>query len=269
MSEPVQIQSWAGGWYLVGNGPSYLLFCPNKEVMHLASGLHRALRRDLQGYDAIDTGDKLKPLAWALAVASSGAIYDLDSFADTAKRKWAAYVVVREIEELVSLFQQNRQIFEGRLRRLATLIKAAGIFEMYHGPPEAPGAPSLPSPPGSFFARDRYGQRLLLVSNPHFVFRCEPHSPIAGCAQKVWHQEQAQWGDRTVLYSVPTRRDLRDYLEKDEATVNKACRAEGCDWLGRAPAGRHRRRWRHPVPSREPSERAMARSSAWKYLAPK
>jgi hypothetical protein len=241
----VQIWRWAGGWYLVGNGPSYLLFCPNKEVMHLASGLHRALRRDLQGYSAIGAGGELVPLAWALALASSCAIYDIEPNLDAAKRKWAAYVVVREIEELIRQFQQNRKIFDDRLRRLATLIKAAGTLEMYHGPPEAPGAPSVPSPPGSFFARARYGQRLLIMSNPHFVFRCEPDSPIAQCAQKVWRKEQAQWGDRTVLYCVPTRHDLRDYLDKDEATVTKACRAEGCDWLPRARAGRTRRRRRY------------------------
>jgi hypothetical protein len=211
--------------------------------MHLASGLHRALRRDLQGYDATRVCGELEPLVWALWKASSDAIYDADRRPDAAKHKWAAYLLVREIEELKSLFRQNPKIFLGRLRRLGSSIKAAGTLEMYHGPPEAPGAGSLPSPPGSFFTRDRY-QRLLIVSNPSFAFRLEPDSPIAGCAQKEWRKEQAQWGDRTVLYRVPTRAELRDYLRSDQATVNKKCRAEGFAWLPRARAGRPRRRRR-------------------------
>jgi hypothetical protein len=47
----MRIHRWPGGWTLVGDGPSYLLFdVHKKEVTHLASGLHRALRQDLKGY---------------------------------------------------------------------------------------------------------------------------------------------------------------------------------------------------------------------------
>jgi len=241
-SEPVQVSRWPGGWCLVGNGPSYLLFCPkNKEVTHLASGLHRALRQDLQGYDAIGAGGELEPLVWAFASASANAIYDIDPSLDAVKRKWAAYVVVREIQEIIRLFPQNPKIFVGRLRRVATLIKAAATLAMYHGPPEAPGASSLPSPPGSFFARDQYGQQILVICGTQsFVFRCEPDSAIARCAQELWLEK-----DPTKPYRVPTRRELRKHLCCDEATVTKKCRAEGFPWLPRAPAGRPRRRWRH------------------------
>jgi hypothetical protein len=233
--EPWQVERWPGGWCLVGDGPSYLLFCPlNKEVKHLTSELHRALRRDLQGYQAIGDDDRLEPLVWALARASAYAIYDLDT---APRRKAAAFTVIQEIQRLIGSFPQP-EIFEERLRRLNTLIRAAGVLGMYHGPPAAPGVPTLPSPPGSFFTRDQYGQRLLIVSNPPFVFRCEPNSPIAQCAQKVWREEQAQWGDRTVLYRIPTRAELGEHLCLDKSATTKLCRAEGFNWLPRESAGR-------------------------------
>jgi hypothetical protein len=255
MGEPVQIRRWAGGWCLVGNGPSYLLFCPNKEVMHLSSGFNRQKRLDLKGYQAIGDDDKLVPLARALRLLSADAVYLLDRSANTTIGKWADYVLVREIQELIALVSGEPKIFEGRLRRLATLIRAAGVLEMHdERPPEAPDASCPPSPPGSFFGRDRHGQRLLIMIEPDFVFRCEADSPIAGCAQELWRKEQGKWphdqerdqerwvGQCTVLYRVPTRSELRKHLCCDGAAVKKVCRAEGCDWLPKAQAGRPRRR---------------------------
>jgi hypothetical protein len=151
-AEPVQIQRWPGGWCLVGNGPSYLLFCPpNKEVIHLVGQevlhlantlpLHRALRRDLQRYGVIGEGGELDPLVLAFAQASALAIYDLGA----PRGKAAAFRATQEIEGLIGSFRQPA-VFEDRLRRLATLFRAAGTLGMYHTPPEAPGAPSVPSP---------------------------------------------------------------------------------------------------------------------------
>jgi hypothetical protein len=232
--EPVQILRWARGWYLVGNGPSYLLFCPNKEVLHLSSGLHRQLRRDLKGYTVIGKDGKLEPLVWALTQISADVIHDADPRPDAATRMWANTLVLHEIEMLIHQFPPScSKIFEGSLRRLATLIRAARILQLYHGPPDAPGAPSQKSPPGSFFTGDQSGQRLLVMSNPHFVFRCEPNSPIAQCAQKLWRREGA-----TVLYRVPTRRELREFLCLDDPAVTKLCHKEGFDWLPRAPSSR-------------------------------
>jgi hypothetical protein len=252
-AEPVQIRRWPGGWFLVGNGPSYLLFCPKGEVLHLASSLYRQLRQDLKGYQAIGDDDKPVPLVRALELARADAVYDLDRSANTTIRKWADYNVVREIQELIALSSREPKIFEGRARRFVTSMKAAGILAMYRdGPPAAPGGES--SPPGTYFSRDRHGRRLLIVSNPYFVLRCEPASRIAGCAQELWRKERDQWcwhqeqnqdrwmGQRTVLYLVPTRRQLQEYLCSDGPTVTKVCRAAGFDWLPRASAGRHRRR---------------------------
>jgi hypothetical protein len=240
----VQTLFLPGGWCLAGNGPSYLLFCPNKEVIHLAGGLHRALRRDLKGYSAIDQDDELLPLVRALALASADAIYDADPRSNAANRKRAAHVVVREIERLIRQFPK-RATFEAELRRLCTSLRAAGQYQMYH---TAPGVPESRNPPGSFFARDRYGQRLLVVSDPWVVFRCEPHSPVAKCAQELWRQEQARWGDqRTVLYRVPVRKEVRVHMDANEPTVTKLCRAEGFDWLPRAPSGRRARATRRTL----------------------
>jgi hypothetical protein len=222
---------------MVGGGPSYLLFTPTKEVLHLASGLTRALRLDLQGYDAIGKCGKLDPLVWALTLASSDAIYDVVPGPNAAKSEWAAYVVMREIEGLIREFP-HRTSFDCRLRRLCTALRAAGILGMYHTPPEAPGAGSRPSPPGSFFTRDRR-QQLLILGNPPFAFRVEPDSPIAQAAQELWRKEQAQWGKyRTVLYRVPTRTELGEHLCLDKPATTKVCRAEGFAWLPRASAGR-------------------------------
>jgi hypothetical protein len=239
--KPVETYLWAGGWCLVGNGPSYLLFTPSKEVIHLTSGLDRALRRHLQGYRAIGSQSKLEPLVEALEQASSIVIYDLDWSADAPKRKLGAYKVVCEIEELIDEFRRDRENFERRLRRLATLIRAAGILRMYHRtPPEAPTGPAQKSPPESSFARNQYGQRLLIMHNPYFVFRLKPDSQIAGCAQELWRREQAHWRNRAaVLYRVPIRKELRAHLCLDEPAVTKLCRAEGFDWLPRTLRAPH------------------------------
>jgi hypothetical protein len=110
---------------------------------------------------------------------------------------------------------------------------------MHRGPP---AAPTGGGPPGGFFSHDQVGQ-LLVMSNPHFVFRCEPNSSIAGCAQELWHREQAHWRDRaTVLYRVPNRKELCEYLCTDEPTITKLCRDEGFGWLPRALPSRGRRR---------------------------
>ena len=203
--EPVQVSCWAGDWPLVGNGPSYLLFTPNKEVLHLTSGLDRALRRDLQGYQAIDLRkrDELAPLAQALVLASAQAVYDLDTRMDSLIRKAAVFTVIQEIEQLIRLFPQPK-IFEGRLHRLTTLIRAARILAMH----DAPGAP---------------GETL----------RWEPDSAIARCAQELWLEK-----DPTEPYRVLTRAELGEYLCLDKPAIAKMCRAEGVDWLPRAPAGR-------------------------------
>lgn len=233
----MQIRCWARGWWLVGNGPSYLLFRnPEKDVVHLSSGMHRELREALKGYRAIRAGE-LAPLVEALFWASADAIYDADSRTNAPRRKRAAYTVVRQIEALIRQFPK-RATFEEELRRLATSLRAAGQYGMYHA---APGAPESQSLPGAFFAHDLHGQRLLVVSNPAFVYRCEPDSVIAGCTQELWRQEQTRWGDqRTVLYRVPTRKELRLCLGSDEPAITKLARAEGFDWLPRATRTRSR-----------------------------
>jgi hypothetical protein len=241
--EPIQTSLWPGGWRLVGNGPSYLLFRHSKmEVTHLASGLHRELHQSLARYRAI-RGGELEPLADALILASAEAIYDADERANAPGRKQAAFVVMREIERLIRLFPE-RDTFEKELRRLCSSLRAAGHYAMYH---TAPGAPESESPPGSFFARDRYGQRLLFTSNPQAVYRCEPDSPFAKCAQELWRKEQAR-SQRVVPYRVPTRKELREHLGTAEPaiTICAGKKAFGrCRGLhGESESGTLRATWR-------------------------
>jgi hypothetical protein len=222
--EPIQTSCWPGGWCLVGDGPSYLLFRnPQMEVTHLSSGLHRELREALRNYHVISSNKELAPLVQMLLLASADAIYDADPRADAASRKWAAFVIVREIERLLRLFPE-RATFKKELGRFSTCLRAAGQIAMFRSPPGVPGSAG---PPGSFFAGDRYGQRLLIMSNPSFVFRCEPKSPFAECARKLWRPEQGE-------YRVPTRKELRMHLSTDDSTITKLCKAAGFDWLPRA-----------------------------------
>jgi hypothetical protein len=231
----VQIRELAKGWLLVGEGPSYLLFrAPEKEVTHLCTGLFRELREALKGYSAIENGE-LMPLVQALSLMSPAAIYDIDERTDTPRCKAASYTVLLEMQQVLCPFSQDH-VFEERRRRFNSLIRAARRVQMYHGPPEAPGASFAPSPPGSFFARDFKGQILVICGTPSFVLRCKPASQIARCAQKLWRSEK----DPTKPCRVPTRSELQEYLCSDKAAVKKLCRAEGCDWLPRAPAGRPR-----------------------------
>ena len=206
---PVQVQLWADGWPLVGNGPSYLLFTPTKEVLHLTSGLDRQLRRDLQGYQAIDLReeDELEPLAQALVLASAQAVYDLDPHPGSLTRKAAVFTVIQEIEQLIRVRQPR--VFERRLGRLTTLIRAAAVLAQH----------AIPGPPSD-------------------ALRCRPGSRIARCAQELWRAK-----DPTKPYRVPTRAELGEYLCCDKATVNKEVRAEGLEWLPRGLAGRPRANW--------------------------
>ena len=53
----VSVTLWARGWWLVGNGPSYLLFrTEDRRVMHLTTQLTRNLREALKGYQAVKNG---------------------------------------------------------------------------------------------------------------------------------------------------------------------------------------------------------------------
>jgi hypothetical protein len=171
-------------------------------------------------------------MVWMLTLASAEAIYDADPRPNAAKRKWAAYIVIRAIEELIYQDSFDERLFTGHLRRLCTLIRAARQLETHHGPPGVPQ--NVAAPPGSFFACAG-GKRFLFT--PSARFKVEPSSQIAQCARELWWKEQARLVDpATVLYRIPTRKELRRHLGlADEASITKLCRREGFDWL---PAAR-------------------------------
>jgi hypothetical protein len=227
----IPVRRWAGGWCIVGRGSSCLLFDPQRqEVTHLASGLHRKLRKALKGHQAITKG-KLTPIILQLLAASAEVVYDVDLREDVPDRRLATFAIILEIQKLVGQFSDSAE-FEKALRRLAKAIRSARQVAQYRQPPGAPE--NRPSPPGSFFAQTG-GQEVLVFSDPSFVFRREPESQVAECAQKLWRQEQAGFGGRaTSLFRVPTRKELREYLCTDESAINKLCQAEGFNWLPRA-----------------------------------
>jgi hypothetical protein len=260
--EPVQICLWARSWWLVGNGPSYLLFRAEEgRVMHLTTGIPRKLRHALKGFSAIQDG-KLDQLVKALILIDTTFLELLDfpeamlplieelSTEEVNISRAAAFAVLREIEHLIQpLDQNNEKLFEGRLARFASRVRAARRFLAEHGRefPTRFGAEhgrmfptSLDEERSIFWLSDWDGHELLISDycdfpGPHRVFRCEPDSVFAQCAQELWHNEQQIWGNqRTVLYRVPTRKELREFLGSDEPTVTKLCRAEGLDWLPRA-----------------------------------
>ena len=222
---PVAVRWWARGCWLVGNGPSYLLFQTERAIVtHLQSGLSsRQLRRALKGFQAFEDG-QLVPLLVALL-----------GYKDVGD--WCSFALLMEIRRLIYQEPQDK-IFEGRLGRFATLIRAARCYQTLAGPLGLPNCTDLELK--KFGASDQDGHKL---SFGYFrtipVFSCQSHSVVADCACALWKKEQARWGGRPIaLYRVPTRKELRQYLGLDEPAVTKLCRAEGFDWLPRAaPSG--------------------------------
>jgi hypothetical protein len=240
-SEPVQICLWAKSWWLVGNGPSYLLFRAEEgRVMHLTTSIPRKLRHALKGFSAIQKG-KLEPLVRALTRINTAVLVQLELndgpyTEDAIRAKVASFTVLKEIECLVCKLPDEK-IFKGQLARFASQLRAARRFIMEH---EREYQVLMDEERSKFWFSDCHGRESLISDcfdspGPKRVFRCEPDSLFARCAQELWHKEGARLRDRaTVLYRVPTRKELREYLCSDEPTITKLCRAEGFDWLPRS-----------------------------------
>lgn len=76
---------------------------------------------------------------------------------------------------------------------------------------------------------------MVIYGDKPLVFSCVTNSRIASCALELWRQEP------TSPYRIPTRKELREFLCVDQPAITKLCRAEGFDWLPRAPVSRRRR----------------------------
>ncbi len=239
---PVAIRWWARSWWVIGNGPSHLLFrAEERRVTHLTNGIARPLQEVLKGYQVIKDG-KLVPLVRALIRINTADEFNRGK-EEAERYKEASRVVLKEIQRLIYLPEQK--IFEGQLARFATLLRAARRFQMEQVERYGPQFPiSLDEERSKFWISDRHGNELFVSDcddgpQPLRGFRCDPHSPIAHCAQELWSREQVRLGDRaTSLYYVPTRKELGHYFALDEPAVSKLCRAEGFAWLPKAPRGR-------------------------------
>lgn len=206
--------------------------------MHLTSGLPRKLRSSLKGFAAIQEG-RLEPLVAALTridttclarLAGAGSVYSPDAFRCVN----GCVAVLTEIECLQR--EPDERIFAERLARFASRIRAARRFRAEQ---EGEYEISLDQGRSKLWFRDRHGREMLVSDcfdsgGPKRVFRCEPGSVIAQCAQALWVAEQAGFSTRSILYRVPTRKELREFLGVDEPSVTKLCRAEGFGWLPRA-----------------------------------
>jgi hypothetical protein len=220
---PYKVCWWARGWLVVGDGPSYLLFrAEEKKVTHLVSrAIPRYLHTALKGFHAIEN-DKLVPLVRDLMRINTANVDDPDC-------RLAGEAVLSEIERLIYLPEQK--IFDAQLGRLVSLIKAARRLQLYHG---VEFLRSVDVEGSIFTLCDSHGNEVLMGdvgAEPKRVYRCVPHSKIADCARELLNQEPA---DCSALYCVPTRKELREYLNADEPRVTHTCQDEGFDWLPRA-----------------------------------
>jgi hypothetical protein len=212
--------------------------------MHLTSGVPRKLQEALKGYQAIQN-DELEPLIRALILINTTLLMRLGmrerpSYPEEALRcVGAVLTVLREIERLIFELPEEK-IFKGQLARFASQVRAARRFVMEQG---QEFSVSIDEERSICSWSDRDGNEVLISDcfdspGPKRVFRCVADSQIARCAQELWRHEQVRWGDqRTVLYRVPTRKELREYLCLDEPAVTKLCQREGFAWLPKAQRG--------------------------------
>jgi hypothetical protein len=130
----VPVVLWAPGLYLVGDGPSYLLFpAEGRQVTHLtsASGLSRKVREALKGYQAIKDG-KLVPLVQALLDFRVGADADFRSKEDAIRCFASRWIILMEISNLIHQSSEDK-IFKTRLGKFNSAIKATRQLKMQLG----------------------------------------------------------------------------------------------------------------------------------------
>jgi hypothetical protein len=239
---PVTIRLWArSSWWLVGNGPSYLLFLSKeRRVIHLTKQLPRNLREALKGFQATENGT-LVPLVHALSLINTGMLRSSLKSRHRLRCSRASLTVLDAIEHLIYHCPEEKS-FENQLARFTSNIRAArrfGVAEIeFAGGDEF--AISEDEKRGIFWIRDSRGREVMITdctdpAGAQDSFRCVPYSPIARATQALWDREQQSFGDRaSCLYRVPTRKELREELLLDEPAVTKLCRAEGFGWLPKA-----------------------------------
>jgi hypothetical protein len=125
--QSVNIYRWARGWYLVGNGPSYLLFRaeekrPEARVLHLTMELPRSGRAALKGFRVIEDG-KLIPPVPALRLINTALLFSPRSHEDVIRCRKASLEILGLIE--LMLAPSSEQTFKARLSRFNSYIKAA------------------------------------------------------------------------------------------------------------------------------------------------
>jgi hypothetical protein len=241
MRAPVAIRLWGRGWWLIGNGPSYLLFRAEEgRIMHLTTLLPRNLRAALKGYQAIKNA-RLTPLVRALSLINTRLLYSpFHPTEDSIRCAKNTFIVLRTIERLIYHFADEKA-FEDALARFASNLRAARRLTNteieFAGGSEFVLSTDLER--AKFWLTDSFGREVLIsdcadIAEPH-TFKCVIHSPIARAIAAIWNRERKSFGDRaSCLYYIPTRKEVREELALDEPAITKLCRAEGLDWLPRA-----------------------------------
>jgi hypothetical protein len=202
---PYKVWWWARGWWIVGDGPSYLLYrAEEKRVTHLVSqgAIPQHLGAALQGFQVIEEG-KLNPLLQAL-ISVDTADTAHRHIEDAIRAKVAGDTVLSEIERLIYQLPDEK-IFAGQLARFSTLIRAARRYQAEHHGPEF--EISLDDERSKISLIDRHGQEVLISDcfdgdGPKRVFKCVPHSRVVECARTLWHREQDSFDSATSLYYV-------------------------------------------------------------------
>jgi hypothetical protein len=254
------VRLWARGWWLVGDGPSYLLFRAEEgRVMHLTKQLPRNLSETLnKGYQAVENG-RLVPQVSALNLISL--LRSPPKGQDFLAYEEACFTVLSTIEHLIHQSPDEKSFKKG-LARFASNIRAARRFVVAEN--EFAGGSkytqSLDMERSTGWLIDSCGRESMVTyyTDPTKAttaakhrFRCIPNSRIARAAQALWDREQRSLGGQaSCLYRVPTKKELREELLLDDPAVSKLCRAEGFWWLPTAK-------------TRDSKKRAGVRPSLW------
>jgi hypothetical protein len=250
MKAPVETRLLARGWWLVGNGPSYLLFRrEERRVMHLTKQFPRHLREALKGYQAVENG-RLMPQVYDLNLISL--LYSPAKGEERRECRKACLKVLSTIDRLI--YQSpDKKSFEKRLARFVSDIRAAYSFVAaeceFGGGPNFTWSFDMERSTG--WIVDSLGREVMMTcytdplratTGAKYRFRCVPHSPIARVTEALWNREQQNFGGgATSLYRIPDRKELREELLLDEPAVTKLCHAAGFYWLPKASFRKRRK----------------------------
>jgi len=247
---------WGNGNALFGNGPGYLLFCP-EDVLDLRTGLATViepeLKRKLKGFRAIDakTGE-IDSLACDLS-----RIYGGDNFGGSRESK------SNVLEAISQIMAAEPEQLQKAVRRFSTLLKAGwnvrqwgklgfvsvrsepGICKLWfhakNGNPVSVTDSDYGEDgrPGSLlsFREHEWDELVHNIGRKPTINECRKHLlPVTFSVKTTAQSNFARLAQQ--LRHVPTKKELKDELMVDEPTITRLCKEAGFSWLPTELAGR-------------------------------